>query len=115
MKNNHEESKVRLLHILQAINSIQQYTEGESKTSFCKNQLLQDAVMMQFVIIGEAVAHVEQEKLDLYSYPWYKVKSFRNMIAHEYFNIKMSAVWMITQKEVKELRTVVSLMLKQEF
>ena len=27
-----------------------------------------------------------------YEYPWYKVRSFRNMIALEYFNIKLAAV-----------------------
>lgn len=34
--------------------------------------MLQDAVMMQFIIIGEAIVNVENEKLDKYDYPWHR-------------------------------------------
>jgi uncharacterized protein with HEPN domain len=77
--------------------------------------MLHDAVMMQFIIIGEAIMHVENEKLEKYVYPWYKVKAFRNIIAHEYFNIKLPAVWQIIENDLQQLKTVIQAMLKNEF
>jgi len=115
MKDKHIDSLQRLRHIQQAIIDIERFVKEESLQSFCKNDILHNAVMMQFIIIGEAIIHVEEEKLEKYDYPWYKVKSFRNMIAHEYFNIKLPAVWQIIEKDLHELKTVVETILQNEF
>jgi uncharacterized protein with HEPN domain len=115
MKDSHAESRQRLQHIEQAITDIEKFTKGESLETFCEKDMLHDAVMMQFIIIGEAIIHVENEKLDRYDYPWYKVKSFRNMIAHEYFNIKLPAVWQIIENDLQQLRATVQTILKKEF
>jgi uncharacterized protein with HEPN domain len=115
MKDSHVESQQRLQHIEQAIADIEKFTKGESLETFCEKDMLHDAVMMQFIIMGEAIIHVENEKLDKYDYPWYKVKSFRNMIAHEYFNIKLPAVWQIIENDLQQLKAVVQAILKKEF
>lgn len=115
MKDSHIESKQRLQRIVQAIADIEKFVKGESLKTFCEKDMLHDAVMMQFIIIGEAIIHVENEKLDKYDYPWYKVKSFRNMIAHEYFNIKLPAVWQIIKNDLRELKKVIQTILKNEF
>lgn len=115
MKDSHVESQQRLQHIQQAIISIEKFTTGETLESFCEKEILHDAVMMQFIIIGEAITHVENEKLNKYDYPWYKVKSFRNMIAHEYFNIKLPAVWQIIENDLAQLKDVIETMLLNEF
>ena len=115
MKDPHEESLQRLLHIEKAIASIEQYVEGKTSKLFSSTPLLHDAVLLQFVIIGEAIVHVENELLDKYKYPWYKVRSFRNMIAHEYFIIKLPAVWKIIEVELEPLNVVVKRMIENEF
>jgi uncharacterized protein with HEPN domain len=115
MKDSHVESQQRLRHIVQAIADIEKFVTGETLETFCENDMLHDAVMMQFIIIGEAIIHVENEKLDKYVYPWYKVKSFRNMITHEYFNIKLPAVWRIIENDLLQLKEVVQTILKKEF
>ena len=115
MKDSHVESQQRLKHIEQAIAGIEKFVTGETMESFCEKDMLHDAVMMRFIIIGEAIMHVENEKLDKYDYPWYKVKSFRNMIAHEYFNIKLPAVWQIIENDLKELKMIIKAILRNEF
>lgn len=115
MKDPHEESLNRLQHIEKAITDIERFVKKESIKSFCENDMLHDAVMLQFIIIGEAINHVEAEKLEKYNYPWYKVRSFRNMIAHEYFNIKLDAVWQIIEKDLPELKKTIQTILKKEF
>lgn len=115
MKDHHLESFERLKHIEQAISDVEKYTASENSKSFCENDILQDAVMLQFIIIGEAINFVEEEKLAKYNYPWYKVRSFRNMIAHEYFNIKMTAVWQIIKNDLPQLKKMIQTILKNEF
>ncbi|MEO7210743.1 MAG: HepT-like ribonuclease domain-containing protein [Chitinophagaceae bacterium] len=115
MKDPHEESRERLLQIERSIAAIKQYVKGKTQNIFCTTAILHDAVLLQFVIIGEAIVHVENDLLNKYDYPWYKVKSFRNMIAHEYFNIKLPAVWKIIEMELTPLEVLIKQILKNEF
>jgi len=115
MKDSHLESLKRLQNIEQAITDIEKFVKDENIQKFCENNMLHDAVMLQFIIIGEAIIHLENEKLDKYDYPWYKVRSFRNMIAHEYFNIKLPAVWQIIEEDLPGLKLAVQTILKNEF
>jgi len=115
MRDQNEENFQRLNQIGQAINMISEYTKGESAQSFCSTPMLHDAVLMQFVVIGEAVTYIDHELLEKYKYPWYKVKAFRNLIAHEYFNIKLEAVWTIIENEMPALDQVIKSMIELEF
>lgn len=115
MKDNRIDSLERLQHIEEAIIAIQNYVAHETKESFCVNNLLHDAVLFQFTVIGEAIIHVDNDKLDKYDYPWYKVRSFRNLIAHEYFNIKLIAVWQIIENDLPELKELVLKILANKF
>ena len=67
--------------MLQAIGEIEKFTKGASKKMFLEDDLRSSAVLFQFSVIGEAINHVEEELLKKYKYPWYKVRSFRNIIA----------------------------------
>lgn len=115
MKDRHFESKERLEHMLKTIEDIEAFVLNQSIEDFCQNAVLNNAVLYNFTVMGEALIHIENEKLDKYEYPWYKVRSFRNLIAHEYFNIKLSAVWEIIQQDLPELKTIIQTMLKKEF
>jgi uncharacterized protein with HEPN domain len=115
MKDNILESKRRLEHIVEAIIKIENFTKGHTLESFCNNDILWNAVLMQFIIIGEAIVNVDNNKLEKYSYPWYKVRSFRNMIAHEYFNIKLNAVWLIVENELPLLKITIGQIIENEF
>jgi len=115
MRNNQEESFVRLTHILKALNAIEEYTMGIQEDEFASKEMLFDAVLLQFIIIGEAIMHVEKEKLEKYDYPWFKVRAFRNFIAHEYFDINPRAVWKIISQDVPELKTMVEKIILNAF
>jgi len=114
-KNIHIESKKRLQHIDQAIERIEAYVLNETENSFSTNLIVQDAVLFQFTIIGETIQHIEDEIFIKYEYPWFKVRSFRNLIAHEYFNIKINAVWQIIKKDLAGLKRMISKILENEF
>jgi uncharacterized protein with HEPN domain len=115
MRNKRVDSRERLLHIQKAILDIERYTADLDLIDFLKSDMTQDAVLLQFIIIGEAIVHVESDILDKYQYPWYKVRAFRNFIAHEYFNIKMSTVWETVQQDLNGLKVIINEIIETEF
>ncbi len=115
MKDHRQNSKERLVHIQQAIKDIELFIQDINEESFLNDQLTASAVLFKFSIIGEAVNHIKEDFLDKYDYPWYKVRAFRNLISHAYFQIKMEAVWQIIVNDLPEIKQLIDTILKQEF
>ncbi len=115
MKDRRRESYERLTHILDAILEIESFTHDVTNDGFVNNTLLVSAVLFQFSVIGEAVVHVEPALLEKYNYRWYQVRAFRNLISHEYFQIKMEAVWDIISNDLPGLKNVIGEILEKEF
>lgn len=61
MKKNKRENLLRLEHVLDSIERIKRFTHHISVNEFLKDEIIQQAVLMQFVIIGEAIGHVDSE------------------------------------------------------
>jgi uncharacterized protein with HEPN domain len=110
-KNIYRENIRRLEHIKQAIELIEQYVSDQTEQTFCASYIVHDAVLFQFTVIGEAINHVDKDILDKYDYSWHKVRAFRNLIAHEYFDIKLDAVWYIIKKDLPELKVFIDKMI----
>ena len=49
-----------LQHIIEAIERIRRYTEDMDELGFAQNQMVQDAVIRNFEIIGEASRYIER-------------------------------------------------------
>lgn len=54
-----------LRHNLEAITHVRQYTQGLNERDFYSNRLIQDAVIRNFEIMGEAARNVERHGRDL--------------------------------------------------
>ena len=64
---------VYLRHILDAIESIEDYTRGMSENEFLSNSMAHNAVVRQIEIIGEAARNVSYEFQTNHSkLPWEK-------------------------------------------
>lgn len=105
----------RLHHIKHAIQRIGTHTAGLEEDSFMNNEMVIDAVLFQFSIIGEAIGYVNKDQLARYPYPWHLVKAFRNYIAHEYFGINLTLVWQTIKQDLPAISTLVDQMIKNEF
>jgi uncharacterized protein with HEPN domain len=79
----------RLGHMMEAIIRIEAFVKTHTRDSFLKDDLVISATLFQFAIIGEAIHYIDRKFLDRYKYPWYKVRSFRNFILHEYHAISL--------------------------
>ena len=88
--------------LLQAIDRITEYTSSVSGSDeLMQKTVLYDATLMNFIVLGETVDRLSDEFKDAnHQIPWFKVKSFRNIIAHDYFGIDPEEVWDIIQNHL---------------
>ena len=98
--------EANLKNILYAIDKIASYTaEFNDAESFYNSQKSFDAVLMQFVVIGEAVGRLDSAFKEETSYiPWREIKGFRNIIAHDYFGVDADEVWEIINQKIIPLQ-----------
>jgi uncharacterized protein with HEPN domain len=98
--------KLHLNALLEAIEKIERYTaEFTNSDDFYYEQKSFDASMMQFVVIGEVVARIDEHyKLEHSTIPWQKIKDFRNIIAHDYFGIDADEIWDIINNKLLPLK-----------
>ena len=101
-----EKEKYNLLAILEAINKIQIYSSSFSDADeFFENEKDFDAVLMNFIIIGEMVMRMSNEFINKYdNVDWSKIKGFRNLVAHNYFGIDAEEVWQIIKDKIPTLK-----------
>ncbi|AXK38517.1 HepT-like ribonuclease domain-containing protein [Crenobacter cavernae] len=86
-----------LAHILKAIGRIHRYTEDMAEWAFLENELVQDAVIRNFEIIGEASRNIERHYPDFAEahpeVPLAFAYEMRNALAHGYFKVDLEIVW----------------------
>jgi len=96
-------------HILDAIARIEQYTRGLGKKQFVKNQLVQDAVIRQIEIIGEAAKQVSPQFREKHAFvPWAKMAGMRDKLIHAYLGVDLEAVWDTVERDLPLLKTQVA-------
>jgi uncharacterized protein with HEPN domain len=108
-----KDDTVYLRHILDAIELIEEYTEGMSENEFLSNSMAHDAVIRQIEIIGEAARNISDEFQMLNpDLPWGKMIGIRNKIIHEYFNVNFAIVWDTVQEDLPALQKIITSMLE---
>ncbi|MDO9635148.1 MAG: DUF86 domain-containing protein [Paludibacter sp.] len=109
-----EKDKCNLLAILEAINKIQKYTDSISNADdFFADEKNFDATLMNFIIIGEMVTRLSEEFIKKHvNIDWFKIKGFRNIVAHNYFGIDAEEVWQIIKDKIPLLKEEIEKILK---
>jgi len=89
-----ERDELRLRHILDAAERITGYLKGVDQASFLSNRMLQDAVIRNLEVIGEACVNLSagltEANADI---PWHKASGIRNRLVHGYFDVDLRVVW----------------------
>jgi uncharacterized protein with HEPN domain len=96
-----------LEHILQAIGRIRSYTTGMTEEIFQEQPLVQDAVIRNLEIIGEAAGNIDRRHPDFAAahsqVPWREIYLMRNRVSHGYFSVDLEVVWKTLQRDLPEL------------
>jgi uncharacterized protein with HEPN domain len=100
-----KDDTVYLRHILDAINTIQEYLQGVNEEKFKDTRLLQDGTIRQIEIIGEAIRHMSKDIRRTYSeIPWQDIAGMRDKLIHDYFGVDIEKVWDTTQEDLPILK-----------
>ncbi len=96
---------VRLM--LETIDKIFKYTSDLNTADEFENDTESfDAVIMNFIVLGESVSKLTDTFKDKHSkVDWRKIYAFRNVLAHDYFSILPEEVWQIIEKYLPKLKT----------
>ncbi len=94
-----------LLHIKDAIDAIESYIKNYDYVKFHTDNKTQDAVIRQLEIIGEATTNLEHNFKNKHSeIPWREISDFRNVLAHEYWDVDDQIVWKAATEDIKILK-----------
>jgi uncharacterized protein with HEPN domain len=103
------DEQLYLQNILDAIEAVATYLQGVDRERFDKNKLVQDGVIRQITIIGEATKLLSNELRDKYSQvPWRQIARMRDTLIHRYFGVDLEQVWLTAQNDLPVLKTEVT-------
>ena len=84
-------------HILRAIERIDRYTADLDEVGFLNSELVQDAVLRNIEIIGEASNNIQQVDPEFAAQhddiPWQVMYTMRNRVSHGYDKVDLGIVW----------------------
>jgi len=108
------EYKAYLKDILEAIQKIENYTKGISFNDFIADELIQDGVVRNLEIIGEAVKNIPQDIKDKKpEAEWKKIAGLRDILIHAYFGIDEDIIWDVVKNKLPDLKKKIIGMLSE--
>lgn len=107
------DERERLRDIKDAIDAIRAHLERSGATETqADDLLLHDALLFQFVVIGEAVKNLSPETRESEpQIPWSDIAGLRDLIAHEYFRIEIGRIIEIVDRDLPPLGQAVDRLL----
>jgi uncharacterized protein with HEPN domain len=100
-----------LRHFVEAIERIGRYTEDMDELGFAQHQMVQDAVIRNFEIIGEASHNIERVTPGFVAahpeLPLSFAYEMRNVLAHGYFKVDVGVVWNTIERDLPTLHAQV--------
>ena len=94
-------------HILKAIERIARYTGGMDEAAFLGSELVQDAVIRNIEIIGEASNNIQRVAPEFAAQhddiPWLVMYTMRNRVTHGYDKVDLEIVWKTIQGDLPVL------------
>ena len=96
--------KDRLWDMIESCQKILKYTDGLTFDQFAQNDLVFDAVMRNFTILGEAAKNITDDLKSKYpQIPWSDIAGLRDILVHAYHRILFQVVWDNIQNDIPTL------------
>ena len=101
--------------IFACIEKIEKYTEGLTYKEFAGNDMLVDAVIRNFEIIGEATKKIPKSIKKKYpDVEWNEAAGFRDVLIRDYFGVDLDAVWETIKRNIPSYKGNIQNILKNE-
>jgi uncharacterized protein with HEPN domain len=106
------DKSVYLRHILDAISKIDSYLQNVTEENFMQQSLIQDGVIRQLEIIGEAVKRMSMNlRAQQPHIPWQDIAGMRDKLIYDYFGVDIEKVWLTVKEDIPALEAAVTEML----
>ena len=103
-----------LADITEAIGRIISYTKDLTYEEFVNRTMVQDAVLRNLQVIGEATEKVSPSLCNANSdIPWREMAGTRDKIVHEYFGINYRIVWEVAHRDLPQILPQLEVILQQ--
>jgi len=95
----------RLIHIIEAIDNIFEFTKGKSFNDYKTNRVLHFAIVKNLEIIGEACYLLTFEFKEQHKeIEWQDIIKMRHVLVHGYYEIKEEIIWATIENDLKPLK-----------
>lgn len=98
-------------HILEAIERIEEYVSDMDEMAFLASKLVQDAVIRNIEIIGEASNNIQRVDpafaAQHENIPWQVMYAMRNRVSHGYDKVDFEMVWKTICTDLPDLYKLV--------
>lgn len=111
----HRKWKVRIRHMIEAIDRVSLYTRGMDLEAFSRRSETVDAAIRNLQVIGEAARlvpeHIQQKHPEI---PWVSMRGMRNVLVHDYDRVNVPVLWNTIQWNLPPLVPLLNNVLEQE-
>ena len=97
--------RTRLMHILNAIQKVEDYVNGMNKQQLLESSLHLHATAYNIQIIGEAIYKLTKEFKDSHpDTPWRVIEKMRHILVHDYFVVDVEIMWLVINDDLPILK-----------
>lgn len=108
-----DRNRLFIRHIYDAIDKIEKRVKEISKEEFLRDDVIQDAIVRQFEILGEAINNLSDEIEEKYSQiEWSKAVGLRNALIHGYFDVDFNIVWDTIKNDLPSFKIQINEIIK---
>ena len=101
----HKDNKIYIEHIIAAIDKILKFKSNISLKEFAKDEMMQDAIIRNIEIIGEASKQLSSElKSKHQEIPWKEMAGMRDKLIHDYFGVDIEVIWKTISVDIPNLK-----------
>ena len=106
-----KDPRVYLAHILECIQRVERFTH-EVRSRFFQDVMVQDAVLRNFEVIGEAAKRLDEAYRAAHpEIPWRSLAGLRDVLIHQYESVDLERVWAMVEGELPGLGEAIAALL----